>query len=1427
MSKYEISLWEDVYRISDSNNNEGSYYEQKVCIIGSDTMTSQARARNPKLVTKLDGTSTLTFDIYYCYIDTVTGEEIHNPYVSYLVNERKVKAFWKNKWYDFFIKDIKEDSVSRVFSYTCEDAFITELSRTGFNLEFNTELQNNIGTAEELITTVLEDSEWQFQEGEPIYQTVQESVFEITTTRQFSAIEDPDGTTQIVIPAAALILVHFSNVADENNFSKALTFWYANGEPYERIGSNMEVTNGNCYHVDGIKWAVVTENNSKYAVAKLAGNEILRINLDAPVSSQYAAIRYVNSQKTQYSTILERYVNIYRHSGNNQEYLGFSSTDYTNPQAVVNLVTNPDNFENLNGWIFQNSDAAVTELVPDFDSSTDLETYDPVSYIRFVRKENPDTNAYIANRGIIDNKSYISEGFSVGDHYIFKVKAAKGTGSFPYSPLEQLATITPIVAEYNILQGFVPGTQYFTVESRNSINGYFEYEMRCIKSCSIENIEKKNIVLFLQIKAYNSDWTCHLQEAQFFKKVMGLDANNNEIRIDPGAIENQGIVKTTWKYYPSSYEDEKYTKDTLEYSYVDDTEWDLMLPVYTDYEKTGTIEASQSNRFNILQDIAEKFQCWVKFYTEHEEDGSISQDENNRPKKYVTLLREIGKETSINFVYGLDLQGITRNLQSSTIATKIIVPQNNNEFGENGFCSIARSPWNYTRENVIYNFDYYVNQGLLDQAQLESDLYGADGYFVNLHNNNKRYDELTKKLAKLQMNLIRLESQKELYNQYVSATQEQKQNKLNYLYKLSGTRTLAGLKTYINAHANNTTVKTNYNDYIKLDQKLTTLTSQLAKITRQVNTLSTQIDTLEADQSNIIRTLENCHYDFYKKYSRFIQEGVWNSEDYWDDTKYYMDALSVAYESSRPQVSYEIQIIRLSDLEDFSSKIFDLGDICTIQDVRYFGYEADKVTPHKERVFISEITSNFDEPSKDSFTVQNYKTKFDDLFQRITAATQQLEFSEGKYAKAADIITEDGVIKYSVLQDTFDQNRDIVMGSINESVQIDNKGITVGSNNSAAEQVRITSGGIFITNDGGATWKNAIRGDGMSADVINSGSINTEQISIFGSDAPSFVWNDKGINAYLIDEDNATDFSQFVRFDKYGIYGITLPKTEGSPQDFEPESEDDIFNSEYSSYGLTWNRFFMKSGSDDGSIEISSDNNILVRDGNDQDRVRIGDLQNGEYGILIYNEAGDPVFYTDSDGVKIDGSVYIGSFTVDEIVDVVDGVDEIVDSMENAFVADTLHRLATSASSGVTRQTAGWDINTELTPTNRFLWIYHTYERLDGTIEHSTPTIYGVYGQDGESPIWITIDSSAGDIFINNSVSTILRCYVYKGNIDITHDNNYTITYLWEKINLIDGSIDEGWEPTPVPLEQNAIRVTVDDVTNKAVFQCTVEVEEQ
>jgi hypothetical protein len=103
-------------------------------------MDSPIRAISSKLVSNVNGSNTLTFNLYSKYYDEDSGSLLDNPFLKLLVNERKVKLRYgalgapDTKWYDFVIKDVKENSENKTFSYTCKDLFINELSKSGFSI---------------------------------------------------------------------------------------------------------------------------------------------------------------------------------------------------------------------------------------------------------------------------------------------------------------------------------------------------------------------------------------------------------------------------------------------------------------------------------------------------------------------------------------------------------------------------------------------------------------------------------------------------------------------------------------------------------------------------------------------------------------------------------------------------------------------------------------------------------------------------------------------------------------------------------------------------------------------------------------------------------------------------------------------------------------------------------------------------------------------------------------------------------------------------------------------------------------------------------------------------------------------------------------------------------------------------------------------
>ena len=136
---YEISIWKDEL---ETDTSPSYYKEQRIAVIGSNTMTSPNKAFSPVLTIKNNGEVTFTFSMAYKYFDPNAQVEVFNPFIGYLIEERKVKLYYDNKWYDFLVKNHEENSETNIWTYTCADAFVNELSKVGYNIEFSTELGN-------------------------------------------------------------------------------------------------------------------------------------------------------------------------------------------------------------------------------------------------------------------------------------------------------------------------------------------------------------------------------------------------------------------------------------------------------------------------------------------------------------------------------------------------------------------------------------------------------------------------------------------------------------------------------------------------------------------------------------------------------------------------------------------------------------------------------------------------------------------------------------------------------------------------------------------------------------------------------------------------------------------------------------------------------------------------------------------------------------------------------------------------------------------------------------------------------------------------------------------------------------------------------------------------------------------------------------
>ena len=1305
-NKYEISLWEDrlVPQTGEGQSIVPEHYEEeKVCIIGSDTMTSQARALEPKLVRNVNGTNKLTFKLYYTYIDNETGKRIQNPFTSLLVNERKVKCKWEDQWYDFVIKGIQEDSNGKTITYTCEDLYINELSKTGFSLEFDQKLNNNQGTAQELAKKVLEGTDWVVDTGssDHILQTIEEPLYSATLTQDLDAKDKNDVPKTIL--GGSVIYLFYSVVQEKKSY---IQFIY--NTSYETESNSQLLKENNCYSVE-MDWSDF--------------EKLLDSNLGI-VFSDYKGKRLVRKQLQEFNSALNRNCYVYKDQSNNK-VLGYSTVEYKDPTVVLNLISNSKEFVDTNGW----QGVLSWELYPLFFGEQKLNySYTSTTYLRNTAKD----PILVFNSGLQDSAGYLEDGLQPGQRYFLRIRGYNGEpknnttltdgisfhiydyftalsseNSIPVhneedycekigeSQLEDYYFITSDVEKIEGKSYYIRNTETKKYDPKDFPDGavfpgneplYEKGQILQIEFKVIRARPKKEITagyfgkhtytdsngnshtetsiarpgIFISLPA--NSW---IQEVQFYQRVEGY--NGSVIHL--GDFDTQSIGTTYYKYFLPN--DNYKKEEDIAYLYCGITQKTDLTEVYEDksedtthvlYEKIRSITAKNSNRFNILQNIAETFQCWVRFKIEHNEDTGKIIYEKGIPKKTVYFKEEVGEDLGYGFVYGIDLKTISRSIDSNQLTTKIVVAPNTSEYAENGICRIADADLNENGENYILDFGYYISQGLLNSGEVNKYLYLPDnngklGFYVELKKKNKEYNEIVEKLTPKKTELSKQTSLQTIYDQYVSNSVTEITTLQNNLCKLVGFDNFDDEKIldYLKTHSDNQEAKNIYSNLITQQHKRESFQASLKLIEASVNELTEVVKGYETKlktKANEKKALENA---FYQKFSRFIQEGSWTSQDYIDPNLYYLDARSVAYTSSRPKISYNISVIRLNALDEYKGKKFNVGDISFIEDKEFFGYikgEDAWKTPYHEKVLISESTSWFDSPEKDTFTIQNYKTQFEDLFQRITATTQSLQYSTGEYNRASSIVEGKGVINTETLQNSININNELVFKSQNEEIFQDSTGLTLTDKRDPSKRTKLTSGGLFISTDGGVTWKNAVRGEGVATQYLTSGSINTNNIAIYDGAHASFRWDKYGINAYdaTRKDGKLTGIvtNNFVRFDQYGVYGIKGAIADN--ESYDPQKKDKVGGIEAigedkiwrdALFGMTWKGFFLKNKSADKNqqIEISTEKDICVsKTIKDEvvDKIRIGQITTKDnkvvYGLQLKDDTGATTMETDDSG---------------------------------------------------------------------------------------------------------------------------------------------------------------------------------------------------
>lgn len=161
-------------------------------------------------------------------------------------------------------------------------------------------------------------------------------------------------------------------------------------------------------------------------------------------------------------------------------------------------------------------------------------------------------------------------------------------------------------------------------------------------------------------------------------------------------------------------------------------------------EKLRMVEGNESNRYNLLQSIAEAFEVYTKYKYYYDKNYHII------GREVIFYNNFLDEDNTIDLTYDYDTQSISRELDAADIVTKMYVKTLDDESYPSGLASIMETKANKTGEDYILNFDY-----LYDIKTISDEQYAAIKTFEkDIANLNKQIKPLDTSIIKLEEELL-------------------------------------------------------------------------------------------------------------------------------------------------------------------------------------------------------------------------------------------------------------------------------------------------------------------------------------------------------------------------------------------------------------------------------------------------------------------------------------------------------------------------------------------------------------------------------------------------------------------------------------------------------------------------------------------------
>ena len=1058
MARWKLSLWRDRVDL----------VEEKVFDIPFSN-ESPIGASDPVLTTTIEGLKELSFTLPRKYTTHESGEVLTNPLIASIVAESKIKlqdtAAKGDQWNDFIVTNVVESKAEALNTYICQDLATVELGKRGADIVLDTELENNYGTLPDLARKVLDGSGYVFSEdSDTALEYHEEPLYVVKLDRSLPGVHMISKQSKslngfLYIPFSQL---EWRDSAWRTKLGEKTQVLWNNGTPFSEAQVEGSRLVSDIDHKHNYEVQFSTMNDYKAYLSGTLGDP-------SPVKMGTLKGRVLKrSTMRTYDPVMDRYVEKVQVTNSSagasigETINKWTEHEYTTTGTVRNLLLNHNNFTSLTHW------GSDQELVPKTLRSTD-------ESIKNVLTISSNGGSFY-NSGPSRNRLKIVK----GQQYIVATKVRRVKKDITeLKGKEDVILDTPptmfaaIYESYNgkdeekivsnsirirpsdndvITDGTLDMLGYPKKGAKRTIvlDGdpfvYNHYVYNFFEAT--DNTDSPVLKIFLGRGPKDAGWEWVIEDIQLFPYLEG----GNNLPIWPGEIP-EGKHNTTSKYYKIVNGKEVLLAENDAY----------YEPIHRDnYESVRHINTADESHYNNLQMLSSQFDLWLDFVINHESDGRIKLINDpdlgaKRQDKSVLFYRynPVNINNFAGFKEGINVQNISKNVDSSEITTKLNVKDVANEFAEDGIISIKRAKSNRSGESILYNFDYYISQGMIDEDSLVRDLYGADqndnALYRRLSTINSTLNKESVRLQSLISELAALESERVMYRESVEAAVEtlanleRKEDEYDeiegqYNYKTvvrqanlnAIEKTKADLAFFRSELSQKITAIDGYNKLIygeteknykgrfstRAEYKILDTVSAFEGVNDEGQVYvyqgggntkehpSTSLAWKKIPKNEWGVRIEVFHMieqklrlvkQFEKKYHRFIKEGVWSDGVYINDEEYYSDAQALSSINSIPRLSYEIAVADLSGIEGYQPYSFKVGDSTTIEDKEFFGERLVKLNNKeykvlvKKGVLITESKQHLLNPEASTLILKTHKTNYEDLFTQLSVGLSDLQ----------------------------------------------------------------------------------------------------------------------------------------------------------------------------------------------------------------------------------------------------------------------------------------------------------------------------------------------------------------------------------------------------------------------------------------------------